>query len=67
MPSQHIPQLEHKELLGSVEMERTELRINKKPVLTIKGQQQLIVLLTCGGRLSAGFFTSVGTFRFPAL
>lgn len=42
VPSQHIPQLEHKELLGSVEMEGTELRINKKPVLTIKGQHRLV-------------------------
>ena len=42
MPSQHIPQLEHKELLGSVGMEGTELRINKKPVLTIKGQHRLV-------------------------
>ena len=42
MPSQHIPQLEHKELLGSVGMEGTNLRINKKPVLTIKGQHRLV-------------------------
>jgi len=42
VPSQHNPQLEHSELLGSVGMEGTELRINKKPVLTIKGQHRLV-------------------------
>jgi len=42
VPSQHIPQLEHSKLLGSVGMEGTEQRINKKPVLTIKGQHRLV-------------------------
>ena len=31
------------------------------------GQQLLIVTLTCGWCLCAGFFTSVGTFGFTAL